>query len=355
MHDVWQQQYKTYTSLLELAERRWTTVSAIAGCTDQLIEAGRIRNEMLRHLDHHLQSRPGGTGASDPVGAECMRSARAEHTRSAKNEGLGTSPADRVPILECTTHQFTTREGIDACRAQARSRTTSGRSQHTDGPPAPWLDQAHMENESDMSRTILLMIREARDSTKGLDPDNNIFTRAGVKMPHPEPYSGEADLKRFEVFVAALLQWLSLNLLLGSDCMSTLMQVRYLGNCVKGDAQEWYVRNVEHHDRVVREWALESALIEMQKHFLHSLTHRYASTTYETTRQGSGTVQDLLNRLNKITARMVQKLDDYPQQKQFLVALHDPLCREVLTRGHTAEFSHMVDLVSTASQVEDAM
>ena len=30
------------------------------------------------------------------------------------------------------------------------------------------------------------------------------------------------------------------------------------------DAQEWYVRNVEHHDRVVREWTLESALIEMQ-------------------------------------------------------------------------------------------
>ena len=77
---------------------------------------------------------------------------------------------------------------------------------HTDGPPALWLDQAHMENESDSpSRTIRLMIREARDSTKGLDPDNNIFTCAGVKMPHPEPYSGEADLERFEVFIAALL------------------------------------------------------------------------------------------------------------------------------------------------------
>ena len=49
------------------------------------------------------------------------------------------------------------------------------------------------------------MIREARELTEGLDPDNNIFTRAGVKMQHPEPYSGEADLERFEVFVAALL------------------------------------------------------------------------------------------------------------------------------------------------------
>ena len=131
------------------------------------------------------------------------------------------------------------------------------------------------------------MIREVRDSTEGLDPDNNIFTRAGVKMLHPEPYSGEANLERFEVFVAALLQWLLLNLLLGSDHASTLMQVRYLGNCLKGDAQEWYVQNVEHHNRVVHEWTLESALIEMQKHFLHSLMHRYVSTTYETTHQGS--------------------------------------------------------------------
>ena len=110
------------------------------------------------------------------------------------------------------------------------------------------------------------MIKEARESTKGLDPNNNIFTHAGVKMPHPESYSGEADLKKFKVFITALLQWLSLNLLLGSDRASTLAQVRYLGNCLKGDTQEWYIQNIEHHDRVVREWTLESTLIEMQKH-----------------------------------------------------------------------------------------
>ena len=150
------------------------------------------------------------------------------------------------------------------------------------------------------------MIREARELTKGLDPDNNIFTHTGVKMPHPESYSGEADLEEFEVFVAALLQWLLLNLLLGSDRVSTLTQVRYLGNCLKGNAQELYIRNIEHHDRVVCKWTLESALTEMQKHFLHSLTHRYMSMTYETTHQGSGTVQEILNRLNKLTMHMIQ-------------------------------------------------
>ena len=150
-HDMWQRQYKTYSSLLELAERQRTSASAIAGHTNQYVEAGRIRNEMLDRLDRHRRSRPGGTGSSDPVGAERMR--------SAENEGPGASPADRAPIPERTTHQFTTREGIDAYRAQARSRTTSVQSRHTDGPPAPRLDQANTENESDSpSRTIRLMI-----------------------------------------------------------------------------------------------------------------------------------------------------------------------------------------------------
>ena len=42
-----------------------------------------------------------------------MRSARAERTRSAENEGLGENPVNRVPIPERTTHRFTTQEGID--------------------------------------------------------------------------------------------------------------------------------------------------------------------------------------------------------------------------------------------------
>ena len=41
-HDTWQRQYKTYSSLLELAERQWATVGAIAGCTNQYVKAGHI-------------------------------------------------------------------------------------------------------------------------------------------------------------------------------------------------------------------------------------------------------------------------------------------------------------------------
>src|SRR6266481_1682063 len=98
-----------------------------------------------------------------------------------------------------------------------------------------------------------------------------------------------------------------MNLLLGSETGSTLAQLMYLGTCLQGNALEWYSRNVEHFSRMKRDWTLESALVRLQEHFLHMLTHRHASTNYETTRQGSGTVQDLLNRLNKFAACMVQR------------------------------------------------
>jgi len=35
--------------------------------------------------------------------------------------------------------------------------------------------------------------------------DDNILAHTGVRIPHPEPYSGEANLKRFEIFIAGIL------------------------------------------------------------------------------------------------------------------------------------------------------
>ena len=108
------------------------------------------------------------------------------------------------------------------------------------------------DNEIDrMVNFMSLMVQEARDTSKGLSTENSILTRMGAKMPPPEPYSGEPYLERYQVFIVSLLQWFSMNQLLGSDAESTLMQLMCLGNCLQGNAQEWYVRNIESWDRTV--------------------------------------------------------------------------------------------------------
>ena len=134
--------------------------------------------------------------------------------------------------------------------------------------------------------------KEAIDVSWSLGPDNDLVTHIGVKIPHPEPYLGEADLEKFETFIAGVLRWLSMSAPLTPD--TTMLQVKYVGTRLADNAQEWYIRNVEHHGCTVWEWTLESLLRAMQKQFLHMLTHQQASVKCNTTQQGSGTVQMVL-------------------------------------------------------------
>ena len=95
----------------------------------------------------------------------------------------------------------------------------------------------HSKGDS-LADPIQLMIAEAKRVQEGLGPNLDIFTCAGVKIPHPKLDLGEVDLKWFKVFIAGILQWLLLNLLLGSGVNSTLVQLKYLGTRLAGDASE---------------------------------------------------------------------------------------------------------------------
>ena len=114
-----------------------------------------------------------------------------------------------------------------------------------------------------------------------------------------------------------------------------------------------YTSKVEHPARAKRDWTLESAIIALQTHFLHTLMHRQALLEFNAARQGSGTVQDLLIRLDKLTACMVEPPSGYMLRVHFIEALCKPLKREVLRRGRSAEFSKMSELVLAAEQEED--
>ena len=167
------------------------------------------------------------------------------------------------------------------------------------------------------------MVQEAIDMSRSLGPDNNLVTRIGVNIPYPKPYSGEADLEKFKTFIAGVLRWLSMSVRLTPD--TTMLQVKYMGTCLVDDTQEWYIHNVEHHGHTVWEWTLESLLQAMQKQFLHMLMHRQASVKFDTIRQGSGTVQTMLNHLEKFASWMVMPPNEYTMRRRFLVALRDPL------------------------------
>src|SRR6266481_744362 len=219
----WENRLTILTSFHTLAESRWAREGRRSCNSDQFKEADRVVCEMRAALDCHQATRANDMG----------------RPHSANDTQMGVNPEYNAPYPGSTSYRFATCEGSEAYRAQAQANYSPALPLRTEGTPQLRFDQTNpIPNIDSNTRTIKLMVHEAGVATNGLDPENNILTRAGVKIPHPEPYSGEPDLERFEVFVAGLLRWLSMNLLLGSETGSTLAQLRYLGTCLRGDALE---------------------------------------------------------------------------------------------------------------------
>ena len=121
-----------------------------------------------------------------------------------------------------------------------------------------------------------------------------------IEYKSPEEYSGSLDLEVYKAFVTGILRWLKLHGLLGVKYTKT--QVQFLGTQLKGNASEWFTRNVECPDRPIRDWSLESVIKGLQKQFLNLLTHRQASNKFNTIKQGQKTVQELIQELTKYAA-----------------------------------------------------
>ena len=158
--------------------------------------------------------------------------------------------------------------------------------------------------DHDYHDPIMHMVRSALEESWEDNPDDSVVPQMRLNISPPEGYSGSSDLEVYETFVAGVLQWLRLHGLLGVKYTKT--QVQFLGTWLKGNASEWFIRNVEHPDRPIRDWPLELVIEELQKRFLNSLMHRQASNKFDTIEQGQRTVQELIQELTKYAAWMVQ-------------------------------------------------
>ena len=81
----------------------------------------------------------------------------------------------------------------------------------TNGQGIPDHVNAPLEQYDGSAHMICTALAEGQHT----DPDKSVLTRAGVKLDHPETYTGGSDLEEFKVFIAGILRWLKINCLLG--------------------------------------------------------------------------------------------------------------------------------------------
>ena len=173
--------------------------------------------------------------------------------------------------------------------------------------------------DHDYHDPIMRMVCSTLEESQEDDPNDSIITRTRLNISPPEQYSGSSGLEVYETFIAGILRWLRLHGLLGVKYTNT--QVQFLGMQLKGNASEWFTRNVECPNRPIRDWSLESVIEGLQKRFLNSLMHRQASNKFDTIKQGQKTVQELIQELTRYAAQMVQYPDDYSFRRWLIAAL----------------------------------
>ena len=78
------------------------------------------------------------------------------------------------------------------------------------------------------------------------------------------------------------------------------------------------------------------------------------SNKFDMVSQGTKTIQEVLNNLKKYAMRMIHPPNMYTFRKQFISALRDSLCNEVLKKGYNAKFSTINQLYETAHMIEEA-
>ena len=107
------------------------------------------------------------------------------------------------------------------------------------------------------------MVHSALEENQEDNPNDSVIAQTRLNISPPDEYSGSSDLEVYETFVAGILQSLRLHGLLGVKYTKT--QVQFLGTQLKGNTSEWFTRNVEHPNRLIRDWSLESVIEGLQK------------------------------------------------------------------------------------------
>ena len=134
---------------------------------------------------------------------------------SAENTAEGEPPAgsnaangrswDSVPPYGGTTYRFTTPQG-----------STHGQMPVWPGEDAVWacravyndmlrVESSDFNGNIEEINPIWIIVQVACEDYWELNTNSEVFTQGRVKMPHPEYYSGEPDLERFEVFIVGVL------------------------------------------------------------------------------------------------------------------------------------------------------
>jgi hypothetical protein len=98
----------------------------------------------------------------------------------------------------------------------------------------------------------------------------------------PEKYSGEDNIKKFDTWLAGLLQWFRVYNVTGQE--KDLLRVDLCDTTLSGLAAIWYADKVEAWNRKTKEWYFNELICALYKMFIHKVTAQNTANSYKKTK-----------------------------------------------------------------------
>ena len=110
-----------------------------------------------------------------------------------------------VPPPGRTIYRFTTPQGSACGQMPVWPGDEAARACHAENINILGADPSGFNGGVEENNPIRTLVRGTFSDYQELNLDSEVFTHGRVKMPHPEFYSGEPNLKKFEAVIIGIL------------------------------------------------------------------------------------------------------------------------------------------------------
>ena len=178
----------------------------------------------------------------------------------------------------------------------------------------------------------------------------------GAKQPKiemPDKYSGTNDHQAFYRWLDGVLNWMRAYNLCGHD--ADFHRLRYLRQHLTKDAEEWYVREID-HPSIESIPSFEDVICAMHARFIHSNTAAKATEAFvRCTYSHRAGVEKFAEDLKQRAAEMIEHLSQYEMRRRLFYGLTETMTRDLrVYRGISPEYCNWETILEHARQLEEA-
>ena len=172
------------------------------------------------------------------------------------------------------------------------------------------------------------------------------------KVPEPQAYGGEEDIKVFEGWLGNILRWFSINRYCGPDFDED--HVVCTAMFLKDTVLMWYGDNVDGGSHRNCEWSFKKVVIGLYDHFIHQGALRSASDAFQSAMYiPEKGVMAFYHKMTRYAAQIVRPPNRYTFKRQFIMRLPRDIFDYLLSKEVSAECSTMELILHHAGRVEE--